>query len=86
MYVTQHTIHEETNLETVGIHLLVSFPVQQGVKKCQFSQMCTILPLVPSHYSDVQCGQLHCVVGDYQLTADVSVTILTVSASVDRCR
>ena len=50
------------------------------------------LQLVPSHYSDVQCGQLHCVVGNYQQTADVAVTILTVSAfnpstfSVDRCR
>ena len=44
MYVTQYTIHEETSLETVGIQLLDSFPVPQGVqiKRCLHIQMCMI--------------------------------------------
>ncbi len=32
-------------------------------------------------YSNVQCGQLHCVVGTFQGIAGISVTILTVGVS-----
>ena len=94
--VTQLTIHEETSLETVGILPLDSFLALKGIH-LHAKDVCIYahkhdLSLALSHYSDVQCGQLHCAVGDFQQTADVSVTILTVSVfnpstrNIDRCR
>ncbi len=44
----------------------------------------------PTHSSDVQCGQLHCIPGSFENNFDVSLTILTVgvfvSGVIEQCQ
>ena len=43
-----------------------------------------IILLLP--FSNVQCGQLHCMSGDFQANPGVSVTITTFTIGSDVCR
>lgn len=95
--VTHLQIFEETSLVIVAIQLLILYLALIGMQTYEpivyihahsdndnILKMYTVFFYICCTFSDVQCGQLHCMQGDFML--NIAVTILTFTIGADVCR